>query len=744
MTPSASPADARRPLLCVDGREYQLVVVPPVLQGPLSSSSSSSSSSLSSSQHLHQDLPMEDALFPLPEVAYFEVEDAPHAARRGGHVRTRRRQQRYLVGLINRAVRARNRLWAGDAGSARQAPVRRHAVSQCAKVAITGLIRDCSRLSRHLRRACREVANDGAGLQDLCLSYHEVRKKKDWVLLRSDTVALPAAGEGAQVPFIDHVLPEFTTEAGGTLAPVAPTAAEVAAIPVVVGVETGQYGPVMLKTAEAGIVTFQDEEPKVVNGLFGVFKTDKQVRLIIDLRRGNLYFRGSEDLELLNPTYLVEVILEGEKMFVGKTDISNFFHRVQVPAWMSQYFGLPRVLSDEVGLAGPQRWVFPVVRSLPMGFIRSVEIAQALHDRLVLPALPARCVSLTAKGPKRLTADQDLHTGYIDDDGAASVQVRPCAEVLTAVKGALGPAGLPHKPSKDVIPGAQEVAELMGIDVHEKGFLLPGAEKLVRVMNASAYVCSSKRCSSEVMGRIVGLWVWFLLLNRCLLSVLDKVYDFIAADLPIRAVPKEVRRELRMLIDLAPDLVVDLRRLPGTVAVATDASPHGQGVCYAQLPKGAYDPMAVHALRRGWRTQHDGRSVDTALPDELPHDSRFPPVLHDFVRTSDWRTSVSQRWKHRGEHITLGEGRAVLSGIRWLARQPRHHGTRVPFFIDSQACLGALAKGRSSSRKLNRICRRVAAYVCAARLKVSWLWVPTDHNPADAPSRHFRRPLMSS
>ena len=97
----------------------------------------------------------------------------------------------------------------------------------------------------------------------------------------------------------------------------------------------------------------------------------------------------------------------------------------------------------------------------------------------------------------------------------------------------------------------------------------------------------------------------------------------------------------------------------------------------------------------------------------------------------------SGRRVHRwGEHIHLLEGRAALTGLKWLARQPSRHHSRVPFFVDSQACLGALAKGRSSSRKLNRICRRVAAYTCAAHLHIAWLWIPGgDYNPADAPSR---------
>ena len=162
----------------------------------------------------------------------------------------------------------------------------------------------------------------------------------------------------------------------------------------------------------------------------------------------------------------------------------------------------------------------------------------------------------------------------------------------------------------------------------------------------------------------------------------------------------------------------------------TDASPTGQGVCYGSMADRDFDHLAQHAWLKGWSTRHDGGDEDRS--DDL--DARFAPVS-DFMHTRQWRTAVAHRWQWKGDHITLLEARAALSGVKWVARQPSLHHRRVPFFIDSQACLGALAKGRSPSRKLNRVLRCTAAYIGAADLRMSWLWVPTDHNPADKPSR---------
>ena len=54
---------------------------------------------------------------------------------------------------------------------------------------------------------------------------------------------------------------------------------------------------------------------------------------------------------------------------------------------------------------------------------------------------------------------------------------------------------------------------------------------------------------------------------------------------------------------------------------------------------------------------------------------------------------------------------------------------------DSRVCVGAFAKGRSSSRKLNYVLRRVAGLTLSHDLTLDLVCVPTWANPADAPSR---------
>ena len=59
--------------------------------------------------------------------------------------------------------------------------------------------------------------------------------------------------------------------------------------------------------------------------------------------------------------------------------------------------------------------------------------------------------------------------------------------------------------------------------------------------------------------------------------------------------------------------------------------------------------------------------------------------------------------------------------------------------VDARAVLFAILKGRSSAPTLRRPLRAIAAHVLAGNLLIYPFWVPTEHNPADGPSRGKRR-----
>lgn len=111
----------------------------------------------------------------------------------------------------------------------------------------------------------------------------------------------------------------------------------------------------------------------------------------------------------------------------------------------------------------------------------------------------------------------------------------------------------------------------------------------------------------------------------------------------------------------------------------------------------------------------------------------FPRAAIDVSR---WKWAVSQAysWVHK-EHINILELRAYLQAVRWRCRRPGGHSVRFLHLLDSQVVLAVATKGRSSSRRLNNVLRKLSALLVANNLHPLLAWVESELNPADAPSR---------
>ena len=73
--------------------------------------------------------------------------------------------------------------------------------------------------------------------------------------------------------------------------------------------------------------------------------------------------------------------------------------------------------------------------------------------------------------------------------------------------------------------------------------------------------------------------------------------------------------------------------------------------------------------------------------------------------------------------------------MRWFLRSIQGFRHHVYLLVDSKVALGAIAKGRSSSKSLNALVRRAAALCFAGGLVLHCVFIPTKHNPSDWPSR---------
>ena len=112
------------------------------------------------------------------------------------------------------------------------------------------------------------------------------------------------------------------------------------------------------------------------------------------------------------------------------------------------------------------------------------------------------------------------------------------------------------------------------------------------------------------------------------------------------------------------------------------------------------------------------------------------PIVNDIVLSSAWLEGSSWYWR-APVHINILETAAVLRLLRHLAFSgPR----RIVILVDSSVALHAIAKGRSPSRGLTPLLRKISAVCLVAGLYASFHFVPTRYNPADCPTRDYALP----
>lgn len=101
-----------------------------------------------------------------------------------------------------------------------------------------------------------------------------------------------------------------------------------------------------------------------------------------------------------------------------------------------------------------------------------------------------------------------------------------------------------------------------------------------------------------------------------------------------------------------------------------------------------------------------------------------------------WKTVLSYKWGS-SQHINILEASAILAEFRRRVRDPSMLGKRFFNVVDSMVMFYAMAKGRSPSKRLNRVLRRVMAVSVFARTIPVTLWTLSKWNFADLPSRRF-------
>eukprot|EP00435_Cladocopium_sp_Y103_P040010 s704_g10.t2 len=123
----------------------------------------------------------------------------------------------------------------------------------------------------------------------------------------------------------------------------------------------------------------------------------------------------------------------------------------------------------------------------------------------------------------------------------------------------------------------------------------------------------------------------------------------------------------------------------------------------------------------------------------------IPEISQSWSQPHRWQLITAKAWADPDSHINEKEGRVCLMGLRRLVRSVKNLGKLAFSICDNLSCVLAFEKGRSSSCRMNFLCRRAAAYQLAGGIHWRLRHIRSDLNVADRPSRQFgSKPKVNS
>ena len=217
-----------------------------------------------------------------------------------------------------------------------------------------------------------------------------------------------------------------------------------------------------------------------------------------------------------------------------------------------------------------------------------------------------------------------------------------------------------------------------------------------------------------------------------MLSIFHRAYRF------VNSMPEgkwvrldvDILDEFRAALLHIPFAFSNLRAPLSSSLWATDATPVSGGATVAPLAGETAAFLYSRAETRGACLRLDGDHPAAMTERMIPIDDE----VNKLVAALPWCVSASYTFRHT-HHVNLQEARAVKREVRNFVSTEVRSPVRQLFVNDSQVTVAALAKGRSSSFKLNGVLRSMLPCLMVSGFVPSLIWIGTHHNPADGPSR---------
>ena len=132
------------------------------------------------------------------------------------------------------------------------------------------------------------------------------------------------------------------------------------------------------------------------------------------------------------------------------------------------------------------------------------------------------------------------------------------------------------------------------------------------------------------------------------------------------------------------------------------------------------------------KTNHTGSDI-RVISGDIYNSKAFPrqSIAADWW---SWEHAFARPWKRRA-HINVLELETILWGIKFQVENLHLSDARIFQVTDSYICISVVSKGRSSSKQLQRVLRKISALLLAHGLFLIIAHVESTENPTDAMSR---------
>jgi len=515
-----------------------------------------------------------------------------------------------------------------------------------------------------------------------------------------------------------------------------------------------EYAKLVTRQIRAGLVELSSTA-RAGAQLFGRSKDNGATRVIWSGAEVSASAtRPPKPQDLATPDVFLDIEASAGRPLRGiKRDGAAMFDQLRLPTRLRPYLAQPPLsildLQRYGGLtdaeaeaacpdghpADPSERVYPLSTTWRMGFAHSSAVCQDVSLAACNRAGLTKANRLAAGLPRPL-ATSPVHLVATDDivaftDGGAD----EAATISKRVDAAMDSLGIARNRRKDIDGDLDMTA--IGIDMSEGRYFTPSISKAMLALGGGRVLLEAERTTARNLERWLGLPHWFCQLLRPTYSVFGSVYGVTARDAldEPTILDASVRAEIGAAMALLPLIEVDACRPWSDRIVATDAAPeHGFGVMETQqsatLVRRVAREAAVHDI---FVRPEEDTCLRPRIKERQGHQVHFP------VGRSAFRTVV-QKKADFVEHSGAMEAGAVTLACRWMARSRRHHQCRALLLVDAQAVLHAHAKGRSSAATLCRPLRRAAAVLLAIGTTPTFVYVPSESNPADLPSRGVSAP----